>query len=296
MKIVRAPLDPAKVGAGSGDGHDDRGVDLKLARAAIEGRDPRLLDILARFAHGPLRAWHRAEVRGLDAIPTGPVLYVGNHNGSTATPDTWLAIGALYAKRGLDGLPFGLAHGAVRGAPLLGRLLGRLGAVPASHEHALSLFAAGRQVLVYPGGDVEAMRPYRDRDRLRFAGRRGYIRLALRAGVPIVPLVAAGAHATFLVLSDLQWLARALGVDRRFRLTVFPLALSIPWGLTLGPLPPYLPWPSRILIEALPAIHLARTGPGAADDPDWVAACAHHVESRMQAALTRLAAERAAMG
>ena len=145
---------------------------------------------------------------------------------------------------------------------------------PAGHDHALSLFAAGHQVLVYPGGDVEAMRPFRDRDRLRFAGRRGYIRLALRAGVPIVPLVAAGAHATFIVLSDLPWLARALGVDRRFRLTVFPLALSVPWGLTLGPLPPYLPWPSRILIEALPAIHFPRTGEDAAADDAWVTACA----------------------
>ncbi len=81
---------------------------------------------------------------------------------------------------------------------------------------------------------------------------------------------------------------------RRFRLTVFPLALSVPWGLTLGPLPPYLPWPSRILIEALPAIHFPRTGDAAAADDAWVTACAHHVEARMQAALTRLAAERAA--
>ena len=268
--------------------------DPRLAEAARAARDPALLDRIAAFANGPLRAWHRAEVRGLDAIPTGPVLFVGNHNAATSTPDTWLALSALYAQRGLAGLPFGLAHSAVRSAPVLGPLMGRLGAVPAGHDHALSLFAAGHQVLVYPGGDVEAMRPFRDRDRLRFAGRRGYIRLALRAGVPIVPLVAAGAHATFIVLSDLPWLARALGVDRRFRLTVFPLALSVPWGLTLGPLPPYLPWPSRILIEALPAIHFPRTGEDAAADDAWVTACAHHVEARMQAALPRLAAERAA--
>lgn len=293
MRAAGSSVDRVESGAGPPDG---RAVDLGLADVAIAGRDPRLLDTFARFANGPLRAWHRAEVRGLDDVPTGPVLYVGNHNAATSTPDTWIALGALYAQRGLAGLPFGLAHGTVRNAPVVGPFMGRLGAVPASHAHALSLFAAGRQVLVYPGGDVEAMRPYRDRDRLRFAGRRGYIRLALRAGVPIVPLVAAGAHSTFVVLSDLPWLARALGVDRRFRLTVFPLALSIPWGLTLGPLPPYVPWPSRILIEALPAIHFPRTGSAAADDPDWVTACAHHVEARMQAALTRLAAERAAMG
>jgi 1-acyl-sn-glycerol-3-phosphate acyltransferase len=202
--------------------------DPRLAEAARAARDPALLDRIAAFANGPLRAWHRAEVRGLDAIPTGPVLFVGNHNAATSTPDTWLALSALYAQRGLAGLPFGLAHSAVRSAPVLGPLMGRLGAVPAGHDHALSLFAAGHQVLVYPGGDVEAMRPFRDRDRLRFAGRRGYIRLALRAGVPIVPLVAAGAHATFIVLSDLPWLARALGVDRRFRLTVFPWPSASP--------------------------------------------------------------------
>ncbi|MCB9730819.1 MAG: 1-acyl-sn-glycerol-3-phosphate acyltransferase [Deltaproteobacteria bacterium] len=250
----------------------------------------------AKLGHGVLRRWHRAEVRGLDALPPGPVLFVGNHNAATATPDTWIALGALHAAHGVDGVPFGLAHAVVMRAPLLGSLMTRLGAVPACHEQALELLEAGRSVLVYPGGDAEAMRPYRDRDRLRFSGRQGYIRLALRAGVPIVPLVAAGAHASLFILSDLAWLARRLGTDRRFRLGVFPIALSLPWGLTVGPLPPYLPWPSRILIEALPAIQLARTGPEAAADPAWVDACARQVETTMQDALTRLAAERATLG
>ncbi|MEZ4265558.1 MAG: 1-acyl-sn-glycerol-3-phosphate acyltransferase [Myxococcota bacterium] len=293
MKIVRSESDETEAAAEPRAG---RPIDRALAEEAEAARDPALVDTLARFANGPLRDWHRAEVRGLDAVPTGPLLFVGNHNAGTATPDTWIALGALYAKRGLAGTPFGLAHGTVRSAPLIGPLLARMGAVPASHDHARSLFAAGHQVLVYPGGDAEAMRPFRDRDRIRFAGRRGYIRLALLAGVPVVPLVAAGAHSTLVVISDLPWLARALGVDRRFRLTVFPLALSIPWGLTLGPLPPYVPWPSRILIEALPAVHFARAGQAAADDETYVAQCADHVEALMQAALTRLAAERRATG
>jgi hypothetical protein len=73
---------------------------------------------------------------------------------------------------------------------------------------------------------------------------------------------------------------------------VWPLVLSFPLGLTLGPLVPYIPYPSRILIEILEPIRFERTGEEAAADEAYVAECADLVEGRMQVALTRLAAER----
>ena len=94
----------------------------------------------------------------------------------------------------------------------------------------------------------------------------------------------------------LRWLARLTRMDRLFRLDVFPLVLSAPWGLTVGPLPVYLPYPSRILIEVLEPIAFERTGAEAARDEVYVLRCAQQVESTMQSALERLAAERQKQG
>ena len=258
----------------------------------LDHRDAEVIRRTCALIGPALRAYFRCEVRGLDRLPDGAALLVGNHNGGLLSPDTFILGEALFTQRGIDDVPFGLAHEVVLRLPPFSQILLPIGAVRASHENARRLFAAGRKVLVYPGGDVEAMRPFRARNRIVFDGRRGYVRLALRNGVPIVPVVAAGAHATFLILDDLRWLARLLGADRRLRIKVWPLTLSCPWGLTLGPAPPHIPFPSRILVEALPPIRFARAGAAAAADEASVAACAAQVEQAMQAALDRLAAER----
>jgi 1-acyl-sn-glycerol-3-phosphate acyltransferase len=207
-------------------------------------------------------------------------------------PDTFLFAAAAYRTLGLDGLPFGLGHEVGISAPVVHQIVMPLGAVRANHENAHRLFARGSKVLVYPGGDYEVMRPYRHRNRIVFGGRAGYVRLALREGVPVLPVVAAGAHAAFVVLDDGRWLARLLAADRLFRLKVWPITLCLPWGVLVGPGQVYLPWPTRILMEVLPPIHFDRVGDAAADDPAYVRACADRVEGAMQAALERLAEER----
>lgn len=246
--------------------------------------------------HGPMERYFGAVVRGLERIPAGAALYVGNHNGAVATPDTFLFGFALYRERGLDDVPYGLAHEVALNLPLINQFLVPLGAVRAGYDTAERLFAAGHKVLVYPGGDIDAMRPWRDRNRVVFGPRRGYIRLALKAGVPIVPVVAAGAHEGFMVLTDGRATARRLGAKRIFRVEVWPLALALPWGVTWGPLIPYWPVRTRILVEVLPPIRFRRRGDKAAADADYVEQCHTRVHGAMQAALTRLAAERRSLG
>jgi 1-acyl-sn-glycerol-3-phosphate acyltransferase len=137
------------------------------------------------------------------------------------------------------------------------------------------------------------MRSFVDRNRIIFGGRTGYVRLALSARVPLVPVVAAGAHSTLIILNDGRWLATAIGAPRLFRTRVWPIALSVPWGLTIGPSPPpYLPLPARILVEVLEPVRFEREGDDAANDPSYVRRCADEVERAMQAALVRLAARR----
>jgi 1-acyl-sn-glycerol-3-phosphate acyltransferase len=190
-------------------------------------------------------------------------------------------------------VPYALGHGVSWDLPVYNLVGGALGVVRASHENALRLFGRGSSVLVYPGGELEAMRPFSARDRIVFGGRTGYIRLALRARVPLVPVVAAGAHSTLVILSDGRRLASALGAPRRFRTRVWPIALTVPWGLTIGPSPPpYVPLPARIRIEVLEPLRFEPDGAAAAADKAYVRKCADVVETAMQETLSRLAAER----
>lgn len=263
---------------------------LTAAINDLDGRDPQLIDRLADVVDNTVARYHRAEVRGVARVPAGGALYVGNHNSWAYTPDTLIFCSAVYRAHGLAAVPRGLAHSAPLKTPLLGALLVRIGAVQANHGNAEALLGRGDKVLVYPGGDVEAARPFRKRHQIVFDGRRGYIRLALRARVPLLPVVAAGAHATTIVIDDLRWLASLLRVDKLLRLKVWPLTLSFPFGLTVGP-PLFIPFPARIIVELLEPICFSRGGERAAADDGYVAECAARVESTMQAALTRLAGE-----
>lgn len=257
----------------------------------LDQRDPAMIDWAYRTFHRALERYFQSQVRGLDRIPAGPALYVGNHNALIMVPDAILFEFAVYRERGLADLPYGLGHEVLISLPVLKQLVVPAGVVRAAERHALALLARGDKVLVYPGSDFDAMRSWADRDRICFGGRTGYIRLALKAGVPVVPVVTAGAQETLVVLTDGQWIARALRLDRLLRSKVWPVSLALPWGLMIGPWP-FWPWPSRILIEALPPIRFDRSGPEAAADGEYVKACAARVEGAMQDCLTRLARER----
>jgi 1-acyl-sn-glycerol-3-phosphate acyltransferase len=257
---------------------------------SLDNMDFERIDLLYRLFHRILEGYFRAEVRHLDRIPPGPALYVANHSGGIPTFDSFVFGCVLYRERGRGDLPYGLGHDMIDW-PVFNQIVVPLGAVRASHENAHRLFAAGRKVMVYPGGDCDDMRPWRHRYRIVFGGRTGYIRLALRESVPIVPIVCAGGHNTLIVIDDLRWLARGLRLNKLLRTEVWPLVLSIPWGLTLGVVPAYIPFPAKFLMEAGAPITFDRTGPEAAADPAYVRHCADIVEADMQNTITRLAAE-----
>jgi 1-acyl-sn-glycerol-3-phosphate acyltransferase len=206
-----------------------------------------------------LHTYFRARVHGFERVPHGPFVAVGNHSGAGLIPDTlvWLAhYHSAQAERADLAPLLTLAHDQMFAsfpAPLQ-RWVARFGAIPAGRARALQALREGYAVQVYPGGDHDACRPFSQRNRVVFAGRRGYVELARAAGVPLVPIAAVGGHETLIVLREGRRLARWLGVDRSLRLKSFPISLSVPWGLWVGPLPGYLPAPSRIELEVLDPI------------------------------------------
>jgi 1-acyl-sn-glycerol-3-phosphate acyltransferase len=232
--------------------------------------------------------WFRGEVRGLGNIPEeGPVLLVGNHSGGNVTPDTTVFTLAFNSYFGVERDFYQLAHNLVLSMPGLSTLR-KFGTVAASPENAEKALKAGAALLVYPGGDYEVHRPSWKRHVVDFDGRKGFIRLALEQNVPIVPVVSIGGQETALFLSRGEWLARALRLDKLFRLKVLPISLAPPWGLNVGDMLGHVPLPAKITVEALPPIDLREEfGP----DPD-VDEIYDHVLRLMQDTLEALAAER----
>jgi 1-acyl-sn-glycerol-3-phosphate acyltransferase len=192
------------------------------------------------------RRYFRLEVQGLENMPRSPVLIVSNHSGGTTILDVW-GFGVLwYRTFGVDRPLHLMAHDIILSTAPTRRFFGRRGVLRGSRRVAERVLTEwGRDLMVMPGGDLDTWRPYRERYRVRFSGRSGYARLALQAGVPIVPVANAGAHETLMVLSDGRGLARALRLPELARAGIWPVHLSLPWGIAFGPWP-HLPLPTKL--------------------------------------------------
>src|SRR3954454_19991896 len=202
----------------------------------LDAWDPDYIRRVLPLWRAVLKTYFRGEVRGLEHIPEeGPCLLVGNHSGSTLIVDTFVFAVAFYERFGAERRFHQLAHDVAARWPGTG--LSRWGTVAASHANARQAFDRGAPVLVYPGGDYETFRPSWHSDRIEFGGRRGFIRLALERGVPIVPVVAIGGQETALFLTRGQRVARLVGLDRLARIKVLPVSLGPPFGVNLLDLP-----------------------------------------------------------
>jgi 1-acyl-sn-glycerol-3-phosphate acyltransferase len=230
-----------------------------------------------------------AEVRGMDRVPPSPVLLIGNHSGGIITPDTSAVYAAWYRTRGFEDPLMGLAFDGIYGVPGWRELMRKIGQMPASMDNAQSALSEGRSVLLYPGGSYEVFRPWKDRNRIVFNGRKGFIRLALRAGVPVVPVVGHGGHETTIVLTRGERLAKLLGLDK-VRMDGAPLLFQVPWGLSFPALPG-VPLPAKITVQVCEPLDWRRFDPGGADDPAVLEQCYQEITSLMQSTLDALARE-----
>jgi len=270
-------------GAVGDEGQD--GVDFSLRDPAFLRRARPVLELFT--------SWFRSEVRGFERLPSrGPFLVVGNHSGGQMPPDLPVLLTAWWRERGEEEPVYALFHSFFLGLPGVGPVMRRTGAVEASVAAAEAVLRSGAVLIDFPGGDHEVFRPWWERNRIEFGDRLGFVRLALRTGVPVVPAVSVGAHETLVVLARGQAVARLMRLDKLFRIKVMPLVFGPPFGLVPGGIPT-LPLPSKITVEiGEPLDWPARYGPDAADDDEVVRACYEEITAVMQSTLDRLAAER----
>jgi len=258
--------------------------------AEIAKWDPEFTKGVINVLRPLLRRYFRTEVRGLEHIPpVGGALLVSNHSGGQFAADVPILAVEFYEKFGYDRPIHTLSHDMIFIGPI-GTVLLKTGFIRANPENAANALRSGHLVVVFPGGDYDAMRPTARQNKIDFAGRTGYIRTAIEAGVPIVPAVSIGGQENQLYLFRGTGIAKRLGpIARAARTKIVPLSFGFPFGFSLfAMLPPNVPLPTKIVTQVLEPIDI--TGEfGRNPDVDEVDA---RVRDVMQRALDGLARER----
>jgi 1-acyl-sn-glycerol-3-phosphate acyltransferase len=239
--------------------------------------------------------YFRLETSGWDRLPEETSLLIGNHSGGSLTMDAWTFVFAWWERFGTERVLHPTAHDVLMAAPGLGDYFRQAGVIPASRPGVTAALSAGCDVIIWPGGDVDAMRNWRKRDQAVLGGRKGFVRQAIRSGVPIVPVASVGGHDTVFVLSEGQWIANGLdrisGLKRKLRGTRLPIVLGMPFGLTIETIPTHLPLPAKIRTEMLEPIHVDKD-PARVNDREYVNSIYLEVNSAIQGAMDRLAKQR----
>jgi len=299
----RTALDPAAAAEpGSAERHQKGGIEGLIAKRvaaatehALEGPNQTLMraqrpvwDVLCKY-------YFRLETSGWERLPEEPSLLIGNHSGGSLTMDAWTFVAAWWRRFGTERVLHATAHDVLMAAPGLGDYFRQVGVIPASRQGVTAALSAGCDVVIWPGGDVDAMRSWRRRDEAVLAGRKGFVRTAIRSGVPIVPVATVGGHDTAFILSEGRWIANGLdrvsGLKKKLRGSRLPIVLGIPFGLTIETIPTHLPLPAKIRTELLDPIHVDHD-PERVNDRDYVESIYREVESSIQGGMDRLAKQR----
>jgi 1-acyl-sn-glycerol-3-phosphate acyltransferase len=237
------------------------GTLVHLPRAAPdppELPDPRLSDVdewgrsehirqLARRLYAPLyNNWFRVEWEGLENIPKeGGALLVANHAAAIPSDAPVIMHGI---EEELGRAVYGLADYLFKTMPIVGTMWARAGGVPAHPENAYRLLREQQQlVLVFPEGSKGPAKTFAERYQLRRFGRGGFVEIAMRAGVPVIPIAVVGAEESMPIMFKIPSAAKALGIP------YFPVTANM---LLLGPLLGTIGYfPAKFKLRVLPPVH-----------------------------------------
>jgi 1-acyl-sn-glycerol-3-phosphate acyltransferase len=255
----------------------ERGLDdWGRSEPFVERMQP-LLDFYYRY-------WFRVETTGIENVPSqGGALLVSNHSGALP-PDAPMIMEALRHEHPSPRPLYMLGENWFKGFPGVGMMANKIGMVSAHRANAQRLLRdEGKLAIVFPEGQKGSRKLLWQRYRLRRFGRGGFVRTAIRAQVPIVPIAVVGAEEAMPIFAHLRPLQRISG------LIYFPLNHAFPhFGLAAGLM--YLP--AKFKIEFLEPIDMSEYDPEVADDAGVVQAISEDIRARIQARLERMLAGR----
>jgi 1-acyl-sn-glycerol-3-phosphate acyltransferase len=205
------------------------------------GRSEHIREIIRRLYNPLYRHWFRVEWDGLEKIPrTGGALLVANHAGAIPSDAPVIMHGI---EEELRRPVYGLADFFFKTVPFVGTAWSRVGGVAAHPDNALRILRdQGQLALVFPEGTKGPSKTYADRYRLRRFGRGGFVEIAMRAGVPIIPIAVVGAEESMPIMMRLPNVARVIGVP------YVPITANM---VLFGPLGLLLYFPSKFKLRVL---------------------------------------------
>lgn len=261
-----------------------------------------------------VRLAHRPVLEGLEHLPrSGPYILVANHSAGMAISEIMSFLSLYLEAVGPERPLAGFAHPLGLLVFPSSVILRHAGAIPSTYTAAEATLGRGIPILVFPGGDHESLRPLWQAHRVDFAGRVGFLRIAQKLRVPIVPMGIRGSHFTAPVLFRsplLPWLLltpRLLGM-RRWGVTLLGVLgaaalLAAPgwdwwwralaayaWLASPFTLMPWIPWTIRFRIGAPIPPEALFSAASPADDAA-LAGALEVVEARVQALVLQEAAQ-----
>jgi len=248
------------------------------------GRSARTFGLVEPVLDFYYRYWFRVDTEGVDNVPSsGGALIVGNHSGALP-PDAPMIMQAIRHEHPRPRPVYMLGEHWFKGYPGVGLLANKIGLVGAHPANAQRLLAdEGQLALVFPEGQKGSRKLYWQRYRLRRFGRGGFVRTAIRAGVPIVPVAVVGAEEAMPIFAHVPLLQRLTG------LIYFPVNHAFPhFGLAAAGM--YMP--AKFGIRFLEPVDLSAHPPEDADDVALVQGLAEEVRARIQSELDRLVSAR----
>ncbi|HVX21095.1 MAG TPA: lysophospholipid acyltransferase family protein [Acidimicrobiales bacterium] len=223
----------------TGEGVDADGG--RLSDVDEWGRSERMRTLVRKLYDPVYSKWFRAEWDGLEKVPTeGGALLIANHAGAIPSDAPVIMHGV---EKELGRPVYGLADYFFRTIPVVGTLWSRAGGVPARPDNAYRLLHDQRQLaLVFPEGIKGPSKSFTDRYQLRRFGRGGFVEIAMRAGVPVVPIAVVGSEEAMPIVTRLPAVAKAL------RLPYFPVTVNC---LLMGPVGLVVPFPAKFRLRVL---------------------------------------------
>lgn len=231
----------------------------KALKASGHTREELAYKVLPSFILEIITKYLRVNCEGLDNVPAkGPCIIIANHSGYMGFDALMIGHHVFqYTKR----IPRIIAHKMWFFNPEISVQVSRFGLVPATVDNGYKILQKGQPLLLFPEGEEGNFKPSRYRYRLR-RFRRGFIRLALRTGAPIIPCTVIGAEETHLTISQIRWAKDLLGIIIPVPLNVIPLPAK--WSISFG---------KPIVLEK---------NPDRAEDMEYVTKLSRHYRKVMQ--------------
>jgi 1-acyl-sn-glycerol-3-phosphate acyltransferase len=225
--------------------------------------DTLLYRVFPRFAMEIMRKYFRVEIEGVENIPKkGAAIIAPNHSGFSGFDALLLA--HLIHKEARR-IPRVLTHHFWFLTETTAIPAQKLGFTEATFENGVQALEKNNLIMIFPEGEYGNFKPTSKMYQLQ-EFKRGFVRMALKTGAPIIPTLVIGAEETHINLSQLK-LAKFL------RGTVIPLPLNV------------IPLPVKWKIKFLPPIYLPYTA-SKLEDRELVTEIAEEIQEQMQDTLT----------